>query len=144
MCGFVGNRKSRVTGDAAVGEEVGRVGENHVEHAARVLGEERVHDLEAVTVVEPEAAGVVAVGELRRLEDVGAFMDDGVLGTELGVVIRIGGVTRFDRAFPGGTACGGVRRPRPAVGCGLFGRHALIGSIRARKGARLFNHGLRG
>ena len=80
MCSFAGNRKSRVVGDAAVGEEAGRVGENQVEHTLRVLASNGVHDLQAVAVVEVEPSVVVAVGELARLKDLRALLDDGVFG----------------------------------------------------------------
>src|SRR5208282_2271742 len=50
-----------VAGDAAVGEEIGRVGEDAVEAAFGIFGGDGVEQLEAVAVVKPEAAG--GVGE---------------------------------------------------------------------------------
>jgi hypothetical protein len=96
------------------------------------LGEEVVHDLEAVAVVEPEAAGVVAVGEAGGLEDCGAFGDDGVVGMELGVVAGVGDLPgwRWRSAKP--PFCSGWG----GGGLGLPGRHALIGSIRGRERSR--------
>ena len=40
-----------VAGDAAVGEEIGRVGENHVEAALGITGGDGVEDFEAVVVI---------------------------------------------------------------------------------------------
>jgi hypothetical protein len=51
-----------VAGDAAVGEEVRRVGEDAVETAIGMARGDGVENGEAVAVVEPNAAGVVAEG----------------------------------------------------------------------------------
>lgn len=70
-----------VAGDAAVGEEVGRVGEDGVEAAGGEAGVEGVEDFEAVALVEPDAGGVVAVGEVEGLE--GVFVE-GEVGERVG------------------------------------------------------------
>ena len=62
--------------------------------------DERVHDLEAVAVIEVESAGIIAVGELGGLEDVGPFANDGVLGTKRGVEVGI-----LASREAGGTRC---------------------------------------
>lgn len=66
-----------VAGDAAVRKEVRRVGENHVEAAVGVLGGDGVEDFEAVALIEPDAAGVVAVDAVERDERTGV-LDDAV------------------------------------------------------------------
>lgn len=128
-----------VAGDAAVGEEVGRVGEDEVEDALRVAFEQVVHDLEAVAVVEPEAAGVVAVSELARLQDVGTLADDAVLGAPDVVVRRIVRQRGLLRSA-GSLNRVGVNAGHLGGACSLgFPRHALIGSIRGGKGSRHFS-----
>lgn len=126
---------ARVAGDAAVGEKVGRVGEDEVEDAVGVLGTEAVHHLETVAVIKENAAGVVAVGELARLDDAGRLIDDGVLGTESVVVGRIDG--RIVGCLAGLLVRAGDGTDH-LFGCGALFRHALIGSIRGRKGSRRF------
>lgn len=58
-----------VAGDAAIGEKIGRVGKDAVEAAFGIFGGYGVEQLEAVAVVEPEAAR--GVGEDQRR---GAFL----------------------------------------------------------------------
>lgn len=101
-----------VTGDAAVGEEVGRVGEDHVETAVGVLGGDGVHNLEAVALVEEDAVGVVAVNAIERGEGAG-FHDDAVQRTRRagidkafgrgGIMDRMDRVGGMDRGA--GTTC---------------------------------------
>ncbi|MDB6122791.1 MAG: hypothetical protein JWQ71_1784 [Pedosphaera sp.] len=67
-----------VTGDAAVGKEIGRVGEDHVEPAFGVFGGDGVEDGEAVVVVEPDAVGGIFVGEV---EEFGSGSRVGRVGT---------------------------------------------------------------
>ena len=53
-------------GDAAVGEEIGRVGKDHVEAAGGMLRGDGVEDGEAVALVEIDAVGVVPVSAIKR------------------------------------------------------------------------------
>lgn len=57
---------ARVAGDAAVGEEVGRVGKDAVEAALGIFGGNGIEEFEAVAVVEPKPAVIVAVDEAGR------------------------------------------------------------------------------
>lgn len=70
-----------------------------------------VHHLQAVAVVEPEAAGIVAVSKAGRLQDVWALLDDGVLGAITDVVVGVFGGWCFDRRWQGRAtpACRGAR-----------------------------------
>lgn len=108
-----------------------RVGVNQVEDTLRVFDDEGIHDLQTIALVKVEAAGVVAVGELGRLKHVRPLGDDGVLGAELRVVVRVNGRRRFggDRR---GSATPPYSRTRVRLRrrLGLLGRHAWIGSIR--------------
>lgn len=136
-----------MAGDAAVGEKVGRIGENHVEHAVRVLGAEGVHHLEAVAVVEIDAAGVVAIGQLAGLDDPRRLGDDGLLGAE--DVVKGGIYDSGAFGFPGravvrlrSLSYGAIQGNRPyLLFMRGFLRHALIGSIRLKGGARSFSRG---
>ena len=81
-----------VAGDAAVGEEVGRVGEDAVEAAFGVFDGDGVEEFEAVAVVEPKAAVVVTVHEARRAGWKRRGSLDGgigVFGGGLGIVDKI-------------------------------------------------------
>lgn len=49
-----------VTGDAAVGKEIGRVGKDGVEPAVGIFGGDGVEEFQAIALIEPEAAGVIA------------------------------------------------------------------------------------
>jgi len=48
-----------VAGDAAVGEEIGRVGKDGVESALRIFGRDGVKERETIGVVEAEEGRVV-------------------------------------------------------------------------------------
>jgi hypothetical protein len=84
-----------------------------------------VHHLQAIAVIEVEAAGVVAVGELGGLQNVGAFADDGIFGAKDSVVVGIDNFAGLGGAF------------RTLLSSWLLGRHALIGSIRSGEGSTL-------
>ncbi len=131
---------ARVTGDAAVGEEVGRVGEHHVETAVGMFRSDGVEDLKTVALVEEDAVGVVAVDAIERRERAG-FHDDAVEG-----IIGVGG----DKAFGWGgvidgadrmngrdarsTRTDGRRDAYPTIF--WFPRHRLIRSIGSGIGSR--------
>ena len=67
-----------VTGDAAVGEEVGRVGEDHVKTAVGVFGGDGIHHFEAVALVEEDAVRVVTIHTVLCARKLPEFHDDAV------------------------------------------------------------------
>jgi hypothetical protein len=58
---------SGVATDAAVGEEIGRVGKYHVEAAFGIFGGDGVEEFEAVAVVKAEEGGVGVGYQVRRV-----------------------------------------------------------------------------
>jgi len=55
-----------VATDAAVGEEIGRVGKDAIEAAFGVFSGNGIEEFEAVAVIEPDAVGLIVMNELGR------------------------------------------------------------------------------
>jgi hypothetical protein len=110
-----------VTGDAAVGEEIGRVGKNHVEAAFGIFGGDGVEEFEAVAVVKAEEGGVGVEYQVRgvRRQVRSAGFQHGIWGLVVGTC-RAGG-RRSNGAVVAQKEVGGSNR----VGVGeIRGRRA--------------------
>lgn len=55
-----------MAGDAAVGEKIRRVGENHVEPAFGISGRNRIQDGQTVIIIKPDAVCGVFVSQVER------------------------------------------------------------------------------
>jgi len=55
-----------VTGDASIGQEVRRVGKNHVEQPRGMTRGDAVEKLQAIALIKPDAVPVIAVDALHR------------------------------------------------------------------------------
>jgi len=131
-----------VTGDAAVGKEIGRVGEDGVETALRIFGGDGVQELEAIGMVEADERAVVAEDEI------GSGLHRGHLGLRIALGFpNRSVVAEFEMAgfqgFGVGQVGGGLGH-RAIVGPGGFGRAltcargSAAGVLRFRLG-RLFD-----